>query len=146
MDAHNVLGGPLEGCSEDPVTGWFRDGCCRTDELDVGRHVVCAVMTEEFLAFTRSRGNDLSTPAPEHGFPGLRAGDRVAFRQIPRGARGIRVDRSDVKNAATDLAVEVGVLAEIGAVAGGAAVHVHLLDDADIFLSLNSSHQEQQSQ
>ena len=76
MDARNVLGGPLESCSNDPLTGWFRDGCCRTDDLDFGRHVVCAVMTEEFLAFTRSRGNDLSTPMPEHGFPGLKPGDR----------------------------------------------------------------------
>ena len=76
MDARNVLGGPLESCSNDPVTGWFRDGCCRADELDFGRHVVCAVMTEEFLAFTRSHGNDLSTPLPEHGFPGLNPGDR----------------------------------------------------------------------
>lgn len=72
----NVLGGRLESCSSDPLTGWFRDGCCRTDEDDFGRHVVCAVMTDDFLAFTRSRGNDLSTPVPEHGFPGLEAGDR----------------------------------------------------------------------
>jgi len=76
VDEHNVLGGLLESCSTAPRTGWFRDGCCRTDEQDFGRHVVCAVMTEEFLQFTRSRGNDLSTPAPEHGFPGLKAGDR----------------------------------------------------------------------
>jgi uncharacterized protein (DUF2237 family) len=76
MQARNVLGGPLESCSDDPVTGWFRDGCCRADELDFGRHVVCAVMTEEFLAFTRSQGNDLSRPAPESGFPGLDPGDR----------------------------------------------------------------------
>lgn len=76
VEARNVLGGPLASCSEDPLTGWLRDGCCRTDGLDFGRHVVCAVMTEEFLAFTRSRGNDLSTPVPEHGFPGLKPGDR----------------------------------------------------------------------
>jgi uncharacterized protein (DUF2237 family) len=76
VEARNVLGGPLASCSEDPLTGWFRDGCCRADELDFGRHTVCAVMTEEFLAFTRSRGNDLSTPVPEHGFPGLEPGDR----------------------------------------------------------------------
>jgi uncharacterized protein len=73
---HNVLGGPLESCSTAPRTGWFRDGCCRTDEHDLGRHVVCAVMTEEFLDFTRSRGNDLSTPAPAQGFPGLKPGER----------------------------------------------------------------------
>jgi uncharacterized protein len=73
---HNVLGGPLESCSTAPRTGWFRDGCCRTDEHDLGRHVVCALMTEEFLDFTRSRGNDLSTPAPAQGFPGLKPGER----------------------------------------------------------------------
>jgi uncharacterized protein (DUF2237 family) len=76
MDICNVLGGPLVSCSTDPMTGWYRDGCCQTDDEDVGRHVVCAVMTEEFLAFTRSRGNNLSTPAPAHGFPGLTPGDR----------------------------------------------------------------------
>jgi uncharacterized protein (DUF2237 family) len=74
MGDRNVLGGHLVSCSTDPMTGWFRDGCCRTDGADPGRHVVCAVMTEEFLAFTRSRGNDLSTPA--FGFPGLEPGDR----------------------------------------------------------------------
>jgi uncharacterized protein (DUF2237 family) len=73
---HNVLGGALETCSTAPRTGWFRDGCCRTNDQDFGRHVVCAVMTDEFLEYTRSRGNDLSTPAPEHGFPGLEPGDR----------------------------------------------------------------------
>ena len=72
----NVLGGPLVSCSTDPMTGWYRDGCCQTDDADIGRHVVCAVLTEEFLDFTRSRGNDLSTPAPAHGFPGLKPGDR----------------------------------------------------------------------
>ena len=72
----NVLGGELRPCSLDPVTGFFRDGCCRTSASDVGRHTVCAVVTEEFLAFTRSRGNDLSTPFPAAGFPGLGPGDR----------------------------------------------------------------------
>jgi uncharacterized protein (DUF2237 family) len=72
----NVLGGPLVSCSTDPMTGWFRDGCCRTEDSDVGRHVVCSVMTAEFLDFTRSRGNDLSTPSPGFGFPGLEPGDR----------------------------------------------------------------------
>ncbi len=76
MANRNVLGGPLVSCSTDPMTGWYRDGCCQTDDADVGRHVVCAVMTEEFLSFTRSRGNDLSNPAPEVGFPGLAPGDR----------------------------------------------------------------------
>ena len=70
----NLLGLPLEPCSTQPLTGFFRTGCCETDEHDVGRHVVCAEMTEEFLAFSASRGNDLSTPSA--GFPGLRPGDR----------------------------------------------------------------------
>jgi uncharacterized protein (DUF2237 family) len=76
MANRNVLGGPLVSCSTDPMTGWYRDGCCQTDDADVGRHVVCAVMTEEFLSFTHSRGNDLSNPAPAVGFPGLAPGDR----------------------------------------------------------------------
>jgi uncharacterized protein (DUF2237 family) len=70
----NLLGLPLEPCSTRPVTGFFRTGCCETDEHDVGRHVVCAQMTEAFLAFSAARGNDLSTPQP--GFAGLRPGDR----------------------------------------------------------------------
>ena len=74
--ALNVLGQPLAPCSHDPLTGFFRDGCCRTRRDDTGLHVVCARMTQEFLTFTCSRGNDLSTPRPEWDFPGLRAGDR----------------------------------------------------------------------
>ena len=72
----NVLGEPLQPCSLDPVTGFFRDGCCTTGPEDVGRHVVCAEMTEAFLAFSKQRGNDLSTPRPEYAFPGLKPGDR----------------------------------------------------------------------
>jgi uncharacterized protein (DUF2237 family) len=72
----NILGGSLQSCCKEPVTGFYRDGFCRTDEQDQGRHVVCAVMTDEFLAYTRSRGNDLSTPQPMFQFPGLKAGDR----------------------------------------------------------------------
>jgi uncharacterized protein (DUF2237 family) len=74
--AQNVLGGELYDCSIDPVTGWLRDGCCNTDAADVGVHTVCAVMTDDFLAFSKSVGNDLSTPMPDYGFPGLKAGDR----------------------------------------------------------------------
>lgn len=74
--ARNVLGGELALCSADPLTGWLRDGCCNTGTGDVGVHTVCAVMTDEFLEFSRSRGNALSTPHPEWGFAGLRAGDR----------------------------------------------------------------------
>jgi uncharacterized protein (DUF2237 family) len=72
----NVIGGPLMPCSVAPLTGFFRDGCCNTGPGDVGLHVVCAEMTEEFLAFSRSIGNDLSTPLPEYGFAGLKPGDR----------------------------------------------------------------------
>jgi len=72
----NVLGGPLQTCSSAPMTGFFRDGCCRTDATDLGVHSVCVVATREFLEFSRRAGNDLSTPRPEYGFPGLRPGDR----------------------------------------------------------------------
>jgi uncharacterized protein len=72
----NVLGEPLDICSIKPMTGFYRDGCCNTGREDVGSHTVCAVMTSAFLEFSKSRGNDLSTPAPEFGFPGLKAGDR----------------------------------------------------------------------
>lgn len=74
--ARNVFGEPLVPCSFDPLTGYFRDGCCKTDESDVGTHVICAVMTAEFLAFSKSRGNDLSTPRPQWRFPGLKPGDQ----------------------------------------------------------------------
>ncbi len=74
--SRNVLGGPLAPCSNRPVTGFFRNGCCDTGDEDAGSHTVCAVMTADFLVFSRRRGNDLSTPVPEHGFPGLKAGDR----------------------------------------------------------------------
>jgi uncharacterized protein (DUF2237 family) len=72
----NVLGGPLAGCGEEPLTGFYRDGCCNTGPEDVGQHSVCAIMNPAFLEFSRARGNDLSTPRPEFGFPGLRSGDR----------------------------------------------------------------------
>ncbi len=72
----NVLGGELATCSANPVTGFFRDGCCNTSADDVGSHTVCAVMTAEFLAFSKARGNDLSTPRPEYDFAGLKPGDR----------------------------------------------------------------------
>ncbi len=72
----NVLGEPLVPCSDDPMTGFFRDGCCNTSSEDVGLHVVCTRVTAEFLEFSRARGNDLTTPHPEFGFPGLRPGDQ----------------------------------------------------------------------
>lgn len=72
----NVLGGTLAPCSVSPRTGFFRNGCCDTGPEDFGNHTVCAVMTAEFLEFSREMGNDLSTPRPEFGFPGLKPGDR----------------------------------------------------------------------
>jgi uncharacterized protein len=74
--ARNVLGDKLEICCTSPMTGFYRTGTCETGPMDAGTHVVCAQVTEEFLLFSRSRGNDLMTPAPEHGFPGLQPGDR----------------------------------------------------------------------
>lgn len=72
----NVLGGELASCSTDPMTGYFRDGCCRTVADDAGEHTLCARVTAEFLEFSRARGNDLMTPRPEWGFPGLLPGDQ----------------------------------------------------------------------
>ena len=75
-EAVNVFGEPIVPCSLDPVTGFYRDGCCRTGPEDFGRHVVCVRVTSEFLAFSSERGNDLTTPHPEFGFPGLKDGDQ----------------------------------------------------------------------
>src|SRR5947209_10804830 len=75
-EQRNVLGGPLANCSTRPLTGFFRTGCCETSPDDLGGHTVCAQLTAEFLAFSREVGNDLSTPVPAHGFPGLKPGDR----------------------------------------------------------------------
>jgi hypothetical protein len=76
MNAKNVLGTPLEPCSTDPLTGFYRDGCCNTGGDDTGVHVICVRATAEFLAFSKSRGNDLSTPIPEYAFPGVQPGDQ----------------------------------------------------------------------
>ena len=76
MADRNILGGPLDPCGLDPVTGFFRDGCCSTGPEDLGSHTVCAVVTTEFLEHQREIGNDLMTPYPQYGFPGLKAGDR----------------------------------------------------------------------
>jgi uncharacterized protein (DUF2237 family) len=72
----NVLGTPLKSCSMDPLTGWYRDGCCNTDDNDRGCHTVCARVTQGFLLELAAHGNDLMTPAPQYGFPGLQPGDR----------------------------------------------------------------------
>ncbi|WP_019428961.1 DUF2237 family protein [Limnohabitans sp. Rim47] len=76
QNALNVLGAALVPCSYDPLTGYYRDGCCNTDDHDRGSHVVCAKVTQKFLDFSLARGNDLVTPRPEHRFSGLQAGDR----------------------------------------------------------------------
>jgi len=92
VPARNVLGGPLAVCSTEPLTGFYRTGCCDTGPDDVGAHVVCAVMTAEFLEFTQAQGNDLSTPNPEMGFPGLKPGDRwclCALRWQEAAAAGV---------------------------------------------------------
>jgi uncharacterized protein (DUF2237 family) len=85
----NVLGGELEPCGLDPLTGFFRDGCCNTGPQDLGSHTICAVVTAEFLEHQRSIGNDLSTPMPQYGFPGLVPGDRwcVTARNWARAHR-----------------------------------------------------------
>ena len=74
-NAKNVLGTPLQRCSTEPLTGFYRDGFCRTGKADSGSHVIAATLTQEFLSFTQLRGNDLSTPRPEYNFPGLKPGD-----------------------------------------------------------------------
>ena len=76
MSSNNVFGQPILTCSDTPITGYFRDGCCNTDRNDFGVHTVCAVMTADFLEFSKSKGNDLSTPRPEWDFPGLQPGDK----------------------------------------------------------------------
>jgi uncharacterized protein (DUF2237 family) len=76
MEERNVLGGPLEECSSEPLTGFYRDGCCRTGPGDLGSHTICAVVSAEFLEHQQSIGNDLSTPVPQYRFPGLKPGDR----------------------------------------------------------------------
>ena len=118
----NVLGAPLEICSIKPMSGFYRDGCCDTGSEDIGSHTVCAVMTPEFLDFSKFRGNDLSTPVPELGFPGLKPGDRwclcaprwreafeasqaprVVLRATHEGALG-HCTLADLKRFAIDLA------------------------------------------
>ena len=89
--SRNVLGGVLENCSLKPMTGFFRNGCCDTGAEDVGSYTVCVVMTAEFLAFSKSCGNDLSTPMPEYGFPGLMPGDRWCLC-APRWQEALEAD------------------------------------------------------
>ena len=76
FQSKNVFGEPIQTCSNDPLTGFYRNGCCDSRKDDVGNHTVCAIMTEEFLEFSRSKGNDLSTPISQYNFPGLEPGDK----------------------------------------------------------------------
>lgn len=104
----NVLGEPLQPCSKDPVTGFFRNGCCDTGPMDTGSHTVCAVMTEEFLALSKYLGNDLSTPRPEFDFAGLKPGDHwclcaARFLQAHEEGAAPRVDLSATHHRALDI-------------------------------------------
>lgn len=104
----NVLGGPLGTCSERPLTGFFRDGCCNTSDEDLGRHTVCVVVTAEFLEFSKAAGNDLSTPRPEFDFPGLQPGDRwclcaARWRQAWEAGAAPRVVLNATNEATLDL-------------------------------------------
>jgi uncharacterized protein len=108
----NVFGEPVAVCSDLPLTGFFRDGCCNTSPEDFGSHTVCAVMTDEFLAFSKAAGNDLSTPQP--GFPGLKAGDRwclcaARWRQAFEAGMAPRV----VLSATHERALEIVALADL---------------------------------
>jgi uncharacterized protein len=93
VQARNVLGEPLEFCSLSPMTGFYRDGCCNTGREDVGSHTVCVVMTATFLDFSKSRGNDLSTPMPDYGFRGLKPGDRWCLC-APRWQEAFEADQA----------------------------------------------------
>jgi uncharacterized protein (DUF2237 family) len=104
----NVLGGPLQPCGEDPVTGFYRDGCCTTGPEDRGSHTVCSVVSAEFLELQRELGNDLQTPRPEYGFPGLKPGDRwcvVAVRWLQAYQAGAAA--GVVLAATNELALEI---------------------------------------
>jgi uncharacterized protein (DUF2237 family) len=107
--AKNVQGGDLEACSLDPKTGFFRDGCCHTSKEDTGMHTVCSVMTEDFLVYGKSMGNDLITARPEFDFPGLKAGDRwcvCASRWLELYENGIpatiKAIQNELEEGATD--------------------------------------------
>jgi uncharacterized protein (DUF2237 family) len=91
--SRNVFGGPLEACSMKPTTGFFRNGCCDTGPEDGGSHTVCIVVTEEFLQFSKRQGNDLSTPLPDFGFPGLKKGDRWCLC-APRWQEALAANRA----------------------------------------------------
>ncbi len=104
----NVLGGPLLTCSDDPVTGFFRDGCCNTSEDDFGSHTICIVLTADFLQFSKERGNDLSTPRPEFNFPGLQPGQRwclcaARWLEAHQAGKAPRVSLNSTNQAALEI-------------------------------------------
>ncbi|MEM6309677.1 MAG: DUF2237 domain-containing protein [Pseudomonadota bacterium] len=118
VESINVLGGPLESCSFDPVTGFFRDGHCNTCAADTGSHTVCAILTAEFLAFSKYVGNDLSTPRPEFRFAGLKAGDQwclcaARFLQAHEEGCAPQVNLSATHKSALDI-VPLEVLQQYG--------------------------------
>lgn len=112
--SRNVFGGTLETCSTKPMTGFFRNGCCDTGVEDSGSHTVCVVVTEAFLEFSRSKGNDLSTPLPEFGFPGLKEGDRWCLC-APRWQEAFEAGRAPrvVLRATHEAALEFCALADL---------------------------------
>ena len=117
-----MLGTELKACSYDPLTGFFRDGCCNTDQTDRGSHVVCAVVTEEFLNYSKSRGNDLSTPRPEYRFRGLRDGDRWCLCALRwREALSEGIAPQVVLECTHEQALQFVTLAQLKALAVGAA-------------------------
>jgi uncharacterized protein (DUF2237 family) len=105
MAQRNVLGGDLQECGDDPITGYFRDACCNTGPQDVGSHTICAVMTREFLEHQQRIGNDLSTPRPEYAFPGLRPGDRWCVTAVNWARAYLDGAAAPVVLAATNAAV-----------------------------------------
>lgn len=112
--AKNVLGGVLQPCSVDPLTGFLRTGTCQVTEEDIGNHGVCIVVTAEFLAFSRARGNDLTTPHPEFDFPGLKPGDRWCLCSA-RWQEALRAGKAPqvVLNATSAAALEAARLADL---------------------------------
>ena len=113
MQQVNIFDEPIEECCSNPITGFFRDGFCHTDQMDRGLHIVCSLMTEEFLDFSKSRGNDLSTPRPEFDFPGLKAGDSwcvCAERWKETILRIKRIEHIMIGTAGTTIVLLVGVL------------------------------------
>lgn len=112
--SRNVLGELLIACSTRPMTGFFRNGCCDTAPEDVGSHTVCVVLTDEFLQFSKSRGNDLSTPLPDYGFPGLKAGERWCLC-APRWAEALEAGKAPrvVLRATHEGALEYCTLADL---------------------------------